>query len=235
MKTLAFSALAILLATGCNMDCIEGSGPVEERTIEVASFTGIELGGSMQVTMEKGPVQTITVSAQPVLLDLLNTEVKGDVWHIRTSKCWSSDQEFTVHITTPSLIKSIELHGSGDVRSSDVFSSDAVELSTQGSSTISADGLNTKKLDLAISGSGAITLRGTSANLEAELSGSGDLNAQDLTANAVDLGVSGSGSATITAISTLKANVSGSGTVRYGGKPNVNSSISGSGSVSPLP
>lgn len=235
MKTLALSALAILLATGCDMNCIEGTGPVEERTIEVGQFSGIELGGSMQVTMERGPVQTITVSAQPALLALLDTTVKRDVWRIRTSKCWSSDKEFTVHIVTPSLINSIEVHGSGDVRTSDVFSTDAVELSAEGSGTISADGLNAKKLDLAISGSGAITVRGTCANLNAALSGSGDLNAQDLTANAADLGVSGSGNATITAISTLKADVSGSGTVRYGGKPDLRSSISGSGSVSPLP
>ena len=234
MKTLSLFALTILLLTGCNMNCIQGTGPVEERTLELASFTGIELGGAMQVTMEKGPVQTITVSAQPALLDLLNTEVRGDVWRVRTSQCWSSDQKFTVHIVTPSPISSIEVQGSGDVNTSDVFSADAVQLSTAGSGTISADGINAKKLDLEVSGSGAITVRGTCATLNAAISGSGDLKAQDLTANDADLGVSGSGNATITAISKIQADVSGSGTVRYGGKPDVNSSISGSGSVSPL-
>ncbi|MBZ0205516.1 MAG: DUF2807 domain-containing protein [Flavobacteriales bacterium] len=234
MKTLALLALTTLLTTGCTMNCVQGSGPVEERTLEIASFSGIEVGGSIQVTLEKGSEQKITVTAQPVLLDLLNTEVKSDVWRIRTSKCWSSDSEFTVHIVTPSLINSIEVNGSADVGTADVFGSGNTRLSTSGSGTITVAGINERKLDLSISGSGAITVRGTCSELSATLSGSGDLIGEELTANEAVLKVSGSGSATITAISKLDAKVSGSGTVRYGGMPNVSSKVSGSGSVSPL-
>lgn len=234
MKTFALAAALAVLATGCNMNCVEGSGSVEERNMEIGTFTGIEVGGSIQVTIEKGPEQKITVSAQPQLIDLLNTEVKGNVWNIRTSQCWSSDSEYTVHIVTPSLLNSIDVHGSSDVHSDDVFDTGSTELSTGGSGSITVSGINGKKLELQISGSGTITIRGTCSELNASLSGSGDLNGKELTANEADLKVSGSGSATITAISKLSAKVSGSGEVRYGGKPNVNSSISGSGSVSPL-
>ena len=230
MKILALAAAMALFATSCEMNCIKGSGPVQERNVELATFTGIEVDGSIQVTIEKGPEQKITVSAQPELIALLNTDVNGNVWNIRTSQCWSSDAEYTIHIVTPSLLNSIDVHGSSDVRSDDVFD----ELSTGGSGSITVSGINGKKLDLAISGSGTITIRGTCSELNASLSGSGDLNGKELTANEADLKVSGSGSATITAISKLIANVSGSGEIRYGGKPNVESSISGSGSVSPL-
>ncbi len=234
MKTLAYFTLVALLATGCDMNCIQGEGTVEERVLEMPSFTGIEVGGSMQVTIEKGTPQQITVSAQPNLLDLLNTEVKGDVWRIRTSQCWTSGADFKVHIITPSLINSVEAQGSADVHTQDVFGTGSVKLSTEGSSTITVAGINEKKVDLDISGSGAITIHGTCGELNASLSGSGDLYGQNLTANEASVKVSGSGSATFTAISKLDAQVSGSGTVRYGGKPNVNSKISGSGSVAPL-
>lgn len=234
MKTFVLAAVLALLATGCNMNCIKGSGPVEERNFVIAPFTGIEVGGSIRVNIEKGPEQKITVSAQPELLALLNTEVQGDVWRIRTSKCWSSDAEFSVHIVTPSLLNHIEVHGSSDVTTDDVFGTGHTELSTAGSGSISVSGINEKELDLAISGSGAITIQGTCSELDASLSGSGDLHGKNLTANEVDLKVSGSGSAAIIAISKLDAEVSGSGTVRYGGKPIVHSSISGSGSVSPF-
>ncbi|MGB3527461.1 MAG: head GIN domain-containing protein [Flavobacteriales bacterium] len=234
MKTVAILTLVTVLSIGCNMNCIEGEGPVEERVLDVASFTGIETGSSLQVTIEKGTTQQITVRAQPNLIDLLNTEVKGDVWRIRTSQCWSSGAEFTVHIITPSQISSIEAHGSADVITQDVFGSGRTKLSTAGSSTISVAGINEKKLDLDISGSGAITIRGTCSELSASLSGSGDLHGTDLTANEADVKVSGSGSATLIAITKLYAKVSGSGKVRYGGKPNVESKISGSGSVAPL-
>lgn len=234
MKILALTAVVVLIATGCNINCVKGTGPVVERNMEVGTFTGIEVGGSIRVNIEKGPEQKITVSAQPELIDLLNTEVKGNVWNIRTSKCWSSDAEFTVHIITPSQLSSINVHGSSDVSTDDVFGTGRTELSTGGSGSISVSGINEKKLELSISGSGAITIRGTCSELNASLSGSGDLDGKELTANEAELKVSGSGNATITAISKLKAKVSGSGEVRYGGKPDVNSSISGSGSVSPL-
>ena len=205
-----------------------------ERPLAVASFTGIEVGGSIQVIIEKGPEQKITVSAQQELIDLLNTELKGDVWRIQTSKCWTSDAEFTVHIVTPSLLNSIEVNGSADVNTGDVFGTGHTELSTGGSGSITIAEINEKQLELSISGSGAITIRGTCSELDASLSGSGDLHGKALTANEADVKVSGSGSAAITAITKLDAKVSGSGVIQYGGKPDVNSSISGSGSVSPL-
>lgn len=234
MKTLALAAAVVLIATGCNMNCIKGSGPVVERSLEVGTFTGIEVGGSIRVTIEKGPEQQITVSAQPELINLLNKELKGNIWNIRTSQCWSSDEEFSVHITTPAQLSSIEVHGSSDVATDDVFGTGRTELSTAGSGSITVSGINERNLELAISGSGAITVHGTCSELHASLSGSGDLDGKELTANEAVLKVSGSGNATITAISKLQAKVSGSGAVRYAGKPDVNSSISGSGSVSPI-
>ena len=234
MKTNSIIILATLLFSSCNMNCITGEGPVEERVLQVASFTGIEAGGSMQVLIEKGTEQRITVRAQSNLIDLLNTEVKGNTWRIRPTTCFRSDSEFTVHIITPSLINDVEAHGSADIVAQNVFGSGNTELSTSGSSTITVAGINEKELDLDISGSGAITIKGTCSKLEASLSGSGDLHAQELTANEADVKVSGSGQATLVAISKLNAKVSGSGAVRYGGKPNVSSSVSGSGSVTPM-
>ena len=234
MKTLAFLILATLLFTGCEMNCIKGENPVEERVMELPQFTGIEVESSIQVTIEKGPIQQIIVNAQPNLIDLLKTEVTGDVWRIQTSQCWSSGADFKVHIITPSLINSIEAQGSADVTTQDVFGSGRTILSTEGSSTITIAGINEKKLDIDISGSGAITIQGTCSELNASLSGSGDLYGEELTANEAQVNVSGTGSASLIAITKLTAKVSGSGVVRYGGKPNVNSKISGNGSVAPL-
>ncbi len=234
MKNIALIAIASLIFAGCDMNCIQGEGPVEERVLDMASFKGIEVEGSMQVRIEKGTTQQITVSAQPNLLDLLNTEVKGDVWRIRTSQCWTSGSDFTVHIITPTQLNSVEAEGSADVITQDVFGSGSTKLSTEGSGSIAVAGINEKKLELDISGSGAITIHGTCSELSASLSGSGDLYGQELTVNEADVNVSGSGSATLIAITKLNAKVSGSGKVRYGGKPEVNSKISGSGSVAPL-
>lgn len=216
------------------MNCITGEGPVETRVLDITSFTGVEAGGAMQVLIEKGAEQRITVRAQSNLIDLLNTEVSSGTWRIRTSSCYSSDAEFSVHIITPAVIDDVEAHGSADITASGVFGPGSTELSCSGSSTITVNGINAKDLDVDISGSGAITLKGTCGSLEASLSGSGDLHAEELTANEAEVKVSGSGKAALVAISKLEAKVSGSGMVRYGGNPNVSSQVSGSGTVAPL-
>lgn len=235
MRTMIWIALAMALLPGCRVDCIQGTGPVEERILELAPFHALDLGGSMGVTIEQGPAQQVVVTAQPEVIDLLRTEVSGGVWEIGTKACWNSAQGIRIRITTPAELTSIDVAGSAEVDAGNVFSPDHVELSTSGSGTIRVAELNTKQLDLQISGSGSITVRGTCAALDGELTGSGEMHAVDLAANTVELTVTGSGGATVTAISTLHAEVSGSGSVRYGGKPQLHSTITGSGSVTPLP
>jgi len=227
--------LLFLLASGCSITCIHPTSPVEERTLDVASFTGIEVGGAAQVTVEKGDIQQVKVTAQPEVIALLETKVDGGVWDISTSKCWTSDKGLTIHITTPAALTSVEVSGSADVELGNVFSTDKTELSTSGSGSISAAEINAKALKVDISGSGTITVRGTCTSMDADISGSGNLHAVDMAANAVDVDIAGSGKADVKAISTLNASVSGSGEVRYSGKPDLKSSISGSGSVMPLP
>lgn len=231
---LAMTLIAILAFTGCTINCIDGTGPVESRELEIAPFTAIEVGGAISVSIEKGPAQTITVTGQGNLIDLLGTEVKGGVWKIRSPQCWRSHEPFHVHITTPSQFTGIEIGGSGDVTSADVFGSGRTKLAVHGSGKINIDGINEKQLDVSISGSGTATIRGTCSVLDASISGSGDLHGRDLAANEATISISGSGDAVITAISSLSAKVSGSGTVRYAGKPNVESKVSGSGAVIPL-
>lgn len=227
--------LLTLFATGCSITCIHPTSAVEERTVEIGSFTGIDVGGAAQVTVEKGDVQQVKVTAQPEVIALLETKVSGGVWEIGTSKCWTSDKGLAIHITTPAALTSVEVSGSADVELGNVFSTDITELSTSGSGSISAAEINAKALKVDISGSGTITVRGTCTSMDADISGSGNLHAVDMAANAVDVEIAGSGKADVKAISTLNASVSGSGEVHYSGKPDLKSSISGSGSVMPLP
>lgn len=234
-RSLLLLGLITVVTSGCRLNCIKGEGAAEQRTLDVASFTGITVDGPIRVTLEKGPAQMITATGQPNLLDLLNTSVSGETWRIATSRCWSSKEEIAVHIVTPTEIRAIELNGSSDVASADVFGRGDVELATRGSGSITVDAINAGKLSTRITGSGSITIQGTCATLDAGITGSGDLHGRGLTANDATLDITGSGSASIIAISKLKANVTGSGDVRYGGRPMLESKITGSGSVAPLP
>ncbi len=39
--TLTLPGLALVLLAGCQMNCVDGTGAVEQRTLEISSFTGI--------------------------------------------------------------------------------------------------------------------------------------------------------------------------------------------------
>ena len=233
MKNFFPIAVIALFATGCSLDCELGTGAIQKQELKVSTFSKIKVDGAIDVTVEKGDTQRVTVEGEANLIPLIKTDVNGDTWRIGTSKCYTTTQGITVHIVSPNLA-SIDVEGSGSVKSADVFGTGPVRFSCKGSGDITIDGINTQELKLDIEGSGSITLKGTCSKLEGSLQGSGDLHAKDLTANEAKLDVSGSGSAVITAITKLDAKVQGSGEIRYAGKPEVSSKVEGSGSVVPL-
>ncbi len=233
MKLLLVSAF-VISAFGCriNIDCVNGNTDAVRKDLTVPAFTGIVSDGAIDVDIVKGDAQRVEVEAPAELIALVKTEVSGGVWTISTSKCYKTSKPFIVHITTNSLA-SIAIEGSGNVHSGDVFGTGETSFGTEGSGDIIVTGVNDKKIEARIEGSGSITLNGTCGDLDAGIEGSGDLHAQGLSANSVKAHVSGSGNVDITAISELDAHVEGSGNVRYRGTPRVTSKVDGSGAVVP--
>lgn len=227
--------LVVTSVMSCNvMDCVSGTGIAHEKSFTIDPFEAIVVEGAMDVIVTKGDHQEVSIEGQSELIDLVNTKVTGGKWRITTSECYRTDAPFVVHIITP-LLTSITVEGSSNVHSADVFGSGTTALNTTGSGDIEVEGINETSLNIEVTGSGSIRVRGTCTDLNGSLSGSGDLLAKDLTANVVKISVEGSGTATITAITTLEATVMGSGDVQYGGKPTVDAQVDGSGSVTPLP
>ncbi|MGZ4400066.1 MAG: GIN domain-containing protein, partial [Gaiellaceae bacterium] len=105
-------------------------------------------------------------------------------------------------------------------------------LTLNGSGLISASGVKTSSLTLAISGSGILRVSGKATRLDIRLSGSGDAEAGQLVARDVHAVVSGSGRILVDATERLDASVPGSGAIIYSGEPShITTSISGSGTV----
>lgn len=215
------------------MDRVEGAGATTTRELSIAAFTGIDAASSIDVEVTRGDSQHVEVTAQPNLIDLLNVDVSGGTWKIRTKKGFRTREAFIVRITTPGL-ELAHLSGSGDVHAENVFA-DGADLAVEGSGSLTATGINGPKVKANVDGSGDLNLKGTCSELNAHIDGSGNLRAQGLAANSVNVRVEGSGDAEVTAISELDARIEGSGNVRYAGKPKVESKVQGSGAVVPIP
>ena len=101
------------------------------------------------------------------------------------------------------------------------FSAEGLALNLDGSGDISAEGLEVRRLELGLSGSGDVRLAGRADTLMVGLAGSGDVDTRGLRAQQVEIGLAGSGDVDVCALGSLALNVAGSGDVTYYGEPSL--------------
>jgi len=103
----------------------------------------------------------------------------------------------------------------------------------QADGDIAVTGINSRKLAVALAGSGNLDATGTTAKLDTTISGEGTALLRQLIARHAKASLSGDGSIMLTATHSLTATISGSGTVLYGGNPrHVTQRVTGSGTIS---
>jgi hypothetical protein len=200
-------AAALLVLTGCSV--VTGSGQVESENRPVSGFTGIELSGTGEVTLEQGEAESLTIEADDNVLPALTSEVEDSVLRLGTKpRTRLQTQNPIRYRVTVRDLTSVDLSGSGSISGADL------ELDT---------------LRAAISGSGTMNLAGSADQQEVDVSGSGRYEAGDLSSRSVSIEISGSGRAEVAASEQLRVDISGSGTVTYSGDPAIDQSVSGSG------
>ena len=78
---LAMVAVLLVLG-GCSV--VSGSGQVKSETRQVSGFTGIELSGNGEVTIEQGDTESLTIEADDNVLPVLTSEVEDSVLRLGT-------------------------------------------------------------------------------------------------------------------------------------------------------
>jgi len=186
------------------------SGAAATQTRTVASFTGLDLAGSNNVTITVGRPQSVVVHADSNVINHVTTDVVAGTLVIGDTGSVTASGPMSVDVSVPSL----------------------TALSLSGSGQISAAGISAPQLTVTISGSGRLSAAGTATRLDATINGSGQADLSRLTARDVQAVVSGSGLIQVTATASLDAAVPGSGTIIYSGNPSqVSTSVTGSGTV----
>jgi hypothetical protein len=208
---------------------MEGRGDLKTETRLMKSFTKIQLRMDAKVIITKDSVQSVRIEAQPNILQVLNTDVSGKTLNIDVDGCIMDYKPITIYISTPTL-EAVEINGSGSVKGKGNFPTDKVELTINGSGTITL-GLSANEVNSDIRGSGSINLSGSARKFYVDIAGSGDVNAQEMPSEECSVNVKGSGNCRIFAISKLKVDVAGSGNVYYKGKPDISTNIAGSGKL----
>ena len=238
LKGLATTTLLLssLFFASCEKSgiCISGEGSIETRTINVASFSEVDLVEAGNVIISQGAVQKVVVTGHPNIIDRLKTNVDGNRWDIDLENGCYKDYDLTVNITVPN-IKNVALSGSGNITVNNFESQGNLAVSIPGSGDIKLYEFNgTQNLDMKISGSGNITANNLLPNLvntNIVISGSGNINAFPIITKNSDVLISGSGNVEVGVSDLLDVVISGSGKIYYKGYPVIYSKITGSGNI----
>ena len=203
---------------------------------EVSAFTEISLRNTANVHLKQGDKQLVEVKGDATTLEKLITEVNNRTLIIRYPvdrlfNKWTAGS-VDIYITLPQ-IDALTVSGSGSIFSAGNIESRILNLTLSGSGEIKLGGIMADKVSLTLSGSGNVQLTGQQnvPEFKAVVSGSGNVKAIDLPVSQVDVKIAGSGNVWVHAIDRLKAVVVGSGDVIYRGNPSVETSIAGSGNV----
>jgi len=189
-----------------------GSGVASTQARSLPPFTGIDLAGNNNVIVQVGPRQSVIVHADSNLLGRVTTRVSSGRLVIGTTPGnLNAKSPMFVTVAVPSL-DGLTLHGAGN---------------------ITATGVNSRNMTVALPGSGNIDATGTTKRLDVTISGDGNALLRRLIARDARAALIGDGSIMLTATHSLTARLSGSGTVLYGGNPrHVAQQVTGRGTIS---
>ena len=189
---------------------IDGSGDLITEERDVRDFNEIKTSGSFEVFVKVGPKQSLKLTFDDNLIDIIETRVRGKTLRIGNEESYSSDYVCKVEITVPEL-EAVSLSGSGDIEIID---------------------LKGEVFECSISGSGNVEVEGEVREAEFKISGSGEIEAKDLIADDAYVKISGSGDVRVYARESLEGRVSGSGSIYYSGNPqSLSTNVSGSGRI----
>ena len=222
-----FSFCAILAS--CN--CVDGEGPVNSKSYSLEDIRGINVNGSMDVVLNQGSPQSVKMTAQQNILEMIEITVNDGIAYVESQKCYDTNKENVLEITIPRL-EELSLQGSGDIEGNGKFMVTELEIELNGAGNIQMD-VDAAMVSADLSGAGNIVLSGESKELLVDLNGAGDVDASRLECEVAEADLNGAGDIDLYVTDELDASVSGAGDIRYKGKPDVKSSISGAGSVSP--
>lgn len=230
--------LAALLAITPFVHAVTGSGTIKTEARAVSGFQAVATRGSVALVLRQGTREGLELRGDDNVLALIETRVveRGGVPTLEIgTKDGASYSTRNPVVATIDLItlRALTLAGASDV-SADALKAPALQIVVSGSGKLRLRGLAVDELAVTVSGSGDAVLAGRAPTLGLKLSGSADVNARELESDTVAASVAGSGNVTVNARKTLAASVAGSGNVSYSGAANVTSSIAGSGRIKKL-
>lgn len=207
------------------------TGPEISKNFDLASFEGVSLSSSFDVSIEYGQQQQVTITGSEKFFKSLDLKVTNKVLSLNMKKGTYQNLNIKAKIVLP-YFSFGEIVGSGDMSISSFSNLAELKLRLSGSGDIITNELYIKNnLDLEITGSGNVQINGSAQHSNISLTGSGTCKATHFKTNSNLTRITGSGNVKINAIKDIDVRLSGSGNLYYTGNPTIQQKITGSGKI----
>jgi len=208
-KNILGGAFGALLLTGCIASADMAMADNARETRDLDTFDEVIIGGAMDITIEVGKAQSVTIDVDEDYLEDVVTEVRNGKLRITQEGRRWYNTELKVHITVADL-NGFQVDGAVDATIKNIDSDD---------------------FDLEIGGAADLELTGKCGEARFEINGAGDIDAKEFECKSVEVIINGAGDADVFASDTVIARLSGIGNVVVWGEPkNVRPKIDGLGS-----
>lgn len=226
---LVILTLMIIPFTGCAWG-VSGNGKVitEERQLE--KFSKIKVGEGIKLILIQGNETKALVETDENIMEILSTEVSGDVLRIRYKEKVRRIKRSKVTLTYTDL-ESLAVSSGAHASTEGVMKVDQLQLKT------SSGGYANLVIDaheiIGSTSSGAhIDLQGKTNSFNASASSGSHLEADELMAQTVNASASSGGKVAVYAAKSISAHASSGGNVSYKGSPeDVNVKTSSGGNI----
>jgi hypothetical protein len=171
------SVLAIFGMTSCywqSNHTVVGKGDVQSMEVEVASFTGVSVTGECDVDINIGDVQSVELSAQPQILDVMTYTVRNNILHIgfRSDVNVNTDREISARIVMPE-VDFVSITGAGNFYLSGE-NQPSLDIYIQGAGDVEALNMEVDNCTIHIEGVGDCRVN-VAENLDVHISGVGNV------------------------------------------------------------
>lgn len=253
-KVFLFAILSCFSSFIFAADEIKGLGNLITKEFNIDDFDELDLSGPVEFNYEQvetsGATLKVTIDENLISFLKIGTKdrklsvgvMKGVIIHptkytIQASSKWlkmvkiATTGGFYANSKLTGSILELKATGGGLVELKDEVKVGKLDLSSSGSGNIVVSKLSSDELACSLSGSGSITIKGSTPKATYSLTGSGVLNSYDCLVGDIVCKITGSGVAKVHVLENLKINIVGSGSLFYKGTANITQKVLGSGSV----
>ncbi len=200
---------------------LNASAPEDKQIRQVKAFTAISVSSGIDLNIEYGQQEKVSVEGDLDEISKIITEVKNGTLHIYKKN--KSGLNFGFHSScevsvTAKILEALDASAGSEVKGRNQFSGSEFRLNASSGSEVKIDVVYDKIKADASSGS-EIHLKGKTRLLEVTISSGSQIDACDLVADIVRADASSGGQACVNAVSELHANASSGGDIDYTGSP----------------